>query len=101
MMKTTAFLLCLVSVLILGCVPTGTTPCDDYGRNFSVLSPIESNKLKQIELDNEFVSGCVTEAISDIGEELCLKCQGDCRSGLESELSYSQWLKIYDLCMVK
>lgn len=76
----------------------------------SVLTTEESDKLREIEINNEFLSGCVTEYIFDLSEQMCASCEhnGDnegkviteCEDDLSAQFSYEQWVEIYNMCIV-
>ncbi|WP_076539805.1 hypothetical protein [Shewanella sp. UCD-KL21] len=76
------------------------------------LAPAQRQQLKHIVVNNAFVSGCVTEQLTDITEKMCPKDDAYCcdseidseiaiKSHESIELTYQQWVNIYLHCMVK
>lgn len=60
---------------------------------------IEAEKLNKIVMDNEFLSGCVTELISDLKETYHAKYDEYCKTEFSETLDYAQWVNIYNSCM--
>lgn len=65
------------------------------------LQPVETEKLKQIVLNNNYLSGCVTESISDLRDLESTKLSNQCSTDFAETLSYVQWEQIYNSCMVE
>jgi len=65
----------------------------------STVTALEAEKLEQIVLNNHFLSGCVTESISDL--KALSVTQNQCNTDFDKTLTYVQWLEIYNACMVK
>lgn len=63
------------------------------------LSSLESEKLNQTILNNDFMSGCVTELISDLEALQSTEYQNQCKNDFDETLSYDQWITIYNSCM--
>ena len=93
-MKMFVFVLIL---LVQGCSNREEVTCPPVAE----LSRLESEKLNQTILNNDFMSGCVTELISDLKELQSAESQYQCENGFDDTLSYDQWVTIYNSCMVK
>ena len=93
-MKIFAFTLIL---LVQGCTNTKDITCPSTIN----LTTIESEKINQIIINNEFISGCVTEIISDFTESSVTKYLNQCKADFANTLNYVQWLEIYNSCMIK
>lgn len=94
MIKTLALGLIL---LMQGCSNLKDTTCPSVVQ----LKGVESEKLNEMVLNNHFISGCVTELISDLKELQPAKLQSQCQGDFDKTLSYAQWVKIYNACLVK
>jgi len=93
-MKILAFMLIF---LIPACSSIDDISCPPVEQ----LKTAESDLLNQMVLNNHFISGCVTELIADIKELQPIKIQNNCKDNFAKTLSYDQWVKIYNSCMVK
>lgn len=65
-----------VSLVIIGsltgCVASKHSTCHEFTRNAPMLLVNEVAQLREIELNNEFISGCITEEIADMSECFCV-----------------------------
>ncbi len=76
------------------------TYCQVATENTS-LTTAEQTQLENYVLNNEFISGCVTEKLADLAEKSSSKphlCEQAKSDFIEQQLSYSQWLSIYHAC---
>ncbi len=98
-MKTLAFVLAffVLAFFLQGYSNREEAACP----SMSQLTPIETEDLKQMVLNNHFLSGCVTELISDLSERACENCKNQCKTNFDKTLSYIQWTEIYTSCRVK
>lgn len=92
-MKKTVFILIL---LLQACSSIHNATCPTITK----LQPKELEALNQIVLNNEFLSGCTSELVSDLKETECKECNNQC-DNFEQTMSYAQWLAIYSACIVK
>jgi len=93
-MKVLAFILIL---LVQACSNKQEANCS----SITVLTTVEAYKLKQIVMNNHFLSGCVTELISDLRGLSTSQYQKHCTNEFANTLGYAQWLEIYNTCMVR
>ncbi len=90
----------LVVVLILlvqGCSNMEEVTCPPVTK----FNSLESEELNQTVLNNDFMSGCVTELVSDLEAVQSTESQNQCQNDFDETLSYDQWMTIYNSCMVK
>ena len=92
-MKIFVFALIL---LVQGCTNMEKITCPPVAQ----LSSLESEKLNQTVLNNNFMSGCVTELISDLEALQSTELQNQCENDFDETLSYGQWMTIYSSCML-
>ena len=93
-MKVFTFILIL---LMQGCSTMDNIVCAPVVK----LKAIESEELNNIVLSNDFISGCVTELISDFRELSTTDYLNQCKTDFTDTLSYVQWLEIYNSCRIK
>lgn len=93
-MRIAVFILFL---LVQGCSSFENTACSTT----SPLTTEESDKLHIIVMNNQFLSGCVTESISVLKEHSTTKYANKCKLAFDNTLNYFQWMEIYNSCMVK
>lgn len=99
-MKKMIMQLLLIAFLISGCSSTKTPKQVVVNKSNSVLTEEQSIKLKHIRLNNEFLSGCVTYELSVITDELCDGTSQGCLEDTANKLTFKQWVKIYNACIV-
>ncbi|MBD5771864.1 hypothetical protein [Marinomonas colpomeniae] len=90
----------LVVVLILlvqGCSNMEEVTCPPVTK----FNSLESEELNQTVLNNDFMSGCVTELVSDLEALQSTESQNQCQNDFDETLSYDQWMTIYNSCMIK
>ena len=91
-------ILALVLILLMqGCSTIEDTTCPSVVQ----LKGAESKKLNDMVLNNHFISGCVTELISDLKALQPAKLQSQCQGDFDKTLNYAQWVKIYNACLVE
>ncbi|MDO6621177.1 hypothetical protein [Shewanella sp. 6_MG-2023] len=93
----------LITVALLSIAPSD---CVMSPQDSLDIPLVQRQQLNNIALNNEYFSGCVTEQLADIIEEVCSKseaycCESDNESDASIELTYQQWVNIYQHCMVK
>jgi hypothetical protein len=90
----------LITFLMSGCSSPQTPKYLKINKTNSVLTEEESIKLNNISLNNEFLSGCVTYELSVIADELCDDTTNYCIGKTANKLTFNQWVKIYNTCIV-
>ena len=88
----------LLALVLMGCELVAGHACS-YPN--VTLSSVEKKKLEEIQINNEFMSGCITEKISEFCEDICQEKSNICMAEQSPPINYSQWLNIYEACMVK
>lgn len=87
-----------ISFLTLSCTTQKNVRCEHVEPK---VSNSELASLKNMMLNREFLSGCVTEVLSDACDKLCSNNSIACRETPESHLSYSKLKSLYLSCSVK
>ncbi|MGJ8647809.1 MAG: hypothetical protein ACSHXJ_13000 [Marinomonas colpomeniae] len=90
-------LMVVLILLVQGCSNMEEVTCPPVAK----FSNLESEKLNQTVLNNDFMSGCVTELVSDLEALQSTESQNKCQNDFDEALSYDQWMTIYNSCMVK
>ncbi|MCL2912662.1 hypothetical protein L2725_02515 [Shewanella corallii] len=65
----------------------------------SGMSPEQAEMLGSWVLEQEFMSGCVTEELADLCEAYCPETNGACDDNWTRGLNLSQWRSVYQGCL--
>ena len=93
-------LIVTLTTLIFSCSSVKPHENEESEASLSLLTEEQSKELNDIILNNSFLSGCVTEELSDLKEKLCAESRYYCQANFDSKLRYEQWLSVYQSCVV-
>ena len=93
-------LIVALTTLIFSCSSMKSLEIDESEASLPLLTEEQSKELNNIVLNHSFLSGCVTEELSDLKEKLCAESRYYCQANFDRKLRYEQWLSIYQYCVV-